>query len=301
MRIGKRLFPYPILNRDSLYSQFNENVFILHYDEVLSDDKQNYILENVYCELTDSNLIKLIKEDKARILLILECPSTIIRRKFQIGLSPMNINIPMSDLNGKFNISAFVVATTDIIGYRSDNFIADYADYTFDIEKHDILAADDGYINRVDYDENEDNMNSSIFLIYKDKSIADSTMRIDYDMDKIKITLPEKEWNYYERTKRIPQLKDIYFSMFAIPALDHVISKLQHDDPSVDGLRMDYSWFGSFCEAYNRVHGEELTDEVFMRMDANVEAQKMLKAPVISSIDTIFNTTVTKRDDDYGD
>ena len=39
MHIGKRLFPYPVLNNNKLYSQFKEGTFTLTYSEYVTDEK----------------------------------------------------------------------------------------------------------------------------------------------------------------------------------------------------------------------------------------------------------------------
>ena len=64
MRIGKRLFPYPILNNERIYSQFKDAIFTLSYSEMITDDY--YILQNLYCNLTSQYLIDLIKETETK-------------------------------------------------------------------------------------------------------------------------------------------------------------------------------------------------------------------------------------------
>lgn len=49
MHIGKRLFPYPVLNNNKLYSQFKEGTFTLTYSEYVTDEK--FVLDDVLCEL----------------------------------------------------------------------------------------------------------------------------------------------------------------------------------------------------------------------------------------------------------
>ena len=157
MRIGKRLFPYPILNNEKIYSQYKNSVFSLQYDEEVSEDKQYYLLNNLHCELDNQMLIDLINADRAKIVCVIECPSTMYRMSHVLPLCPINMQIPLTDLNNKVNISAFVVAKEDIENYRSDDFSDIYEDISFSIEKHDILAADDGYVNNVDFNDLDDN------------------------------------------------------------------------------------------------------------------------------------------------
>ena len=170
MRIGKRLFPYPLLNNEKLYSQFKDATFTLQYSEIVTDEF--YILEGITCLLTSEYLISLVKNGACKIVCIVECPTTLYRKSFELSLEPKDLKIPLSDLNGKTTVSAFVVAVKDIDDYACDDFLDDYDGYKFNIEKNDILAVDDGFTNRIDFNTDEDdNKKSSIFLVIKDKTI----------------------------------------------------------------------------------------------------------------------------------
>ena len=299
MRIGKRLFPYPILNNDRLYSQFKRATFALQYDEEVSDE--NYSLVNLRCELTSDYLIKLIQEGKAQIVIVVECASTMFRRHYSQPLGTSRIDIPIADLNGKVSVSAFVVAAQDISDYNCSDFLDDYDGFSFSIEKNDILAVDDGFTNRVDFDADEDTKKSSIFVVIKDKTITDETMRIKYDSSKVNIYLPEEQWNTYEKTKRISKFQNLYFSILAIPALVYSIQDLAKKDTPVDQMRMDYSWFNAFAVAYKAINGHELEDEEFLSMDVYLEAQKIMNSPVTKALDDVFNLTITMKGDEDAD
>lgn len=301
MRLGKRLFPYPILNNEKLYSQFKDSTFTLTYDEELTNDE--YILKNIKCELTNNTIISLIDEGKARIVCVIECPETMFRNNYTLSLNPSTIKLPLRDLNGKISVSAFVIATQNIENYISQDFLEDYEGYFFEIEKYDILAVDDGFVNKVSFNEDDDTKKSSIFIVIKDKTIKDETMQIEYDSSKITISLPEEQWNRYEKTKRIKKLENLYFSILAIPSLSYALSSLQaKGDSSIDVLRIDYKWFNSFANQYKNVHGEELTDEEFLKMNTHVESQKLMNTPITKALDDIFDfTTVSFGGEEDGD
>ncbi len=292
MRIGKRLFPYPILNCEKVYSQYKQSVFSLQYDEEISEDKQYYLLNNLHCDLDNPMLIDLINTERAEIICVVECPSTMYRKCHVLPLHPINLKIPLTDLNNKVNVSAFVVAKEDIDNYYSEDFLDDYGGIKFSIEKHDILAADDGYINNIDFNDLDDNKHSSIFIVIKDRSITNKTMQVEYDSGKITISLPEEQWNMYDKTKRIPKYESLYFSIIAVPALGYALSCLQKNDPSVDSLKIEYKWFNSFASAYKKYHGEELSDDSFVKMNTNLESQLILGSPVAHAVDEIFGFTI---------
>lgn len=299
MRIGKRLFPYPILNNDRLYSQFKESVFSLEYEELVTDEL--YSLENIRCNITSEYLIDLIKNGLAEIVVVVECASTMFRHHYILPLEKTTINIPISDLNGKLTVSAYIVATKDIEKYSCKDFLDDYEGYWFSIEKNDILAVDDGFTNKIDFDENEDTKKSSVFVVIKDKTIKDETMHIDFDTSKVIIYLPEEQWNRYEKTKRIGKFQNLYFSILAIPALVYAIQELEKKDATLDQLRMDYSWFNAFLLSYKNINNHELTDEEFLTMNAYLEVQKLMNTPVTKALDDIFDLTMIGGGEEDGD
>ena len=49
MRVGKRLFPYPVLNNNKQYSQYKNSTLSLEYNEVITDEY--LILDNIRCNI----------------------------------------------------------------------------------------------------------------------------------------------------------------------------------------------------------------------------------------------------------
>jgi hypothetical protein len=292
MRIGKRLFPYPLLNSEKLYSQFKEATFSLVYDEELTEAE--YVLKGIHAELQSPFIKGLIAEGKAALVCVVECPETMYRRTFSISDVPTDIRLPLADLNGKVGVSAFVIAKEDMPNYSDKDFLDDYGGISFAIEKDDILAVDDGFVNRIDFDEDQDTQKSSIFLVIKDGTIKDETMRLDYDSSKITINLPEDSFNIYEKMKRITKYQDIFFSILAIPALSFALSSLQKkgDSAPVDASALDYKWFAAFMKAFKEVNGFDLNDDYFSKMDPDLEAQKLLNAPVTKAMGVLFDMTM---------
>ena len=295
MRIGNRLFPYPLLNHEPLYSQYKDESFSLYLNGYIAD-KQWYVLDYVRIETTSNFLRELVSDGSAKLVCVVECPQTMYRKTFPISFTPQKIRIPLYDLSGKTSIKAYAIATKDIENFKSNEFLDDYNEYEFQVEKNDVIAVDEGMIARIDFDDEEDTKKSSIFLIIKDNTILDETMRVEYDFSKITISLPSQQWDLYEKNKRIKQLENMYFSIIAIPALTQCVMALQKPDNSIDRLCLDYKWFCSFKKQYETINECELTDELFQKMDVMVESQKILNTPTTKSIDDIFNLFVMKED-----
>lgn len=291
MRIGKRLFPYPLLNNNKAYSQYKNSSISLEYNEVITENY--FILDNIRCNIDCTYMQVLIDEGFAEVVCVVECAQTMLRNHYILTDDLNDIKIPLMDVNGKVDISLFVVAKRDIPNFKCNDFLDDYYDYEFSIEKNDIIGVDDGFTSRIDFNEEDGQDKSSIFLVIKDANITDRTMRIEASDDKIIISLPIEQWNEYDKTKKIRQFQNLYFSIIAIPALSYALSEMQKLGDGVDTIRIEKSWFNSFCIAYESVYGEELTDEYFMYMNPYTEAQKLLHNPVIRALDDVFSLTIT--------
>lgn len=287
MRIGKRLFPYPLLNNDKLFSQFKYSVFSMKYEDISVENEEYRVKEISYFN-DNKYLNDLISGGKVAVVCLIECPETMFRRTYPLYTYPQDIVISLTDISGKMTISAFAVALEDIPDYRCEDFLDDYEGISFYIEKNDILAVDDGIADKVQFEGFEDDKKSSIFLVIKDRNIKDGIAHVEYNQSKIVISLPEDQWNRYDKTKGMKGFRNLYFSIIAIPALAQALASLQKANESIDVLSMDYEWFNSFMAKYQEINNEELIDETFSKMDPYAEAQKMLNASVTKSVDDIF-------------
>lgn len=286
MRIGKRLFPYPILNNNLINSHYKISTFTLNYN--VNIDDEIYRIENIYCDLTNEYLKNLIIDNKATIMLIIECPVTMFRKKFVISTHPKDILIPLHELSEKVYISAFIVATQDIDDFRCDDFLDDYAGYSFSIEKYDILAVDDGYYNSINF-EPEDGKKNSIFEVIKDFSPLRDYVEVKHTQNKVIIVLPDKEWDYYNFLNKNLEYQDLNFAYLAIPALTNSIQKIKAEGFTLEELKIEYNWFNSFIKSYEKLTDEVMTDESFEELDVFLAVQKVLNSSILKAIKYVFH------------
>lgn len=291
MRVGRKLFPYPVINNSEKVSSFKNASFSLVYED--ASDEENLILKNTHLVIDDMNLINLISTGKVKGALIIECSSTIFREKKEIDLENRDIIIPLSDLNDKVYISSFLYATEDINGYKSENFLDDYEDYSFNVEKYDILAADDGFFKTIEYDQEEDQKNDSIFSVIKTKKI--DTMLVDISQKKIIIKLPESEHGLYTNLRYNKTYQPLFFSMMAIPALSNVLQKFKDQDMDIEDIADDYYWFNAILVSYEKIYGKKLTNEVFNETETLTLAQKLLNNSTLEGINKLFRLDMNRK------
>lgn len=289
MRIGKKIFPYPTINNSKNVSCFQSSNFALIYDDV--EDKDNLILKNAYIEIDNDTLINLFEQDKIGGTVIVECSSTIFRKSYNISREPKDIIIPITNLRERVVISCFVYAKEDFL-YVSDDFLDDYKGYTFKIEKYDILAIDDGFTTRIEYDESKDKKVTSIFSIIKDESIKDNVMKIESTAKKIVIYLPEEQFGCYENMKNNDNYQELFFALLTVPALISCLQNIQdqinYNDVSFDDIHIDYRWFESIEYAYEKQYNEKLDESKFKKLNIVELAQRLMNYASVTAISDLF-------------
>ncbi len=289
MRIGKKLFPYPTINNSRNASCFKNSNFALVYEDV--EDNDNLILKNAHIELDNQSLIELLEMGKIAAVVIVECSSTVYRKSFNISRVSNDIVIPITNLRDQVVVSCFIYAKEDF-SYINEDFLEDYDGYTFNIEKYDILAIDDGFTTRIEYDENKDKKISSIFSIIKDEFINNNTMKIEPTSKKIVIHLPAEQFGYYENMKNNDNYQEIFFSMIPIPALISCLQNIQdqvlYNDVTLDDIHLEYSWFSSIEYAYKKKFNEDFDEDILKRVSIIELSQQLMNNASVTAISDLF-------------
>ncbi|MGS0972246.1 MAG: hypothetical protein ACVCEJ_03240 [Candidatus Izemoplasmataceae bacterium] len=291
MRLGNRLFPYPVLNNDKSISLYNESSF--DFLSKVEINQKQFVLKDTYYVLTNNKLNELIKSGMAEVLCVVECSTTVYREVFTIGDEPKDIVIDVKRLNGKVTVSAYIYAKNEIIGFNDEDFDVDYKDYSFQIEQYDILAADDGFTTKVVYEDDEDDKISSIFLVIKDAEDNLNEMKVELLPAKIQITIPEKQFNKYENLKTNEYFRNMFFSFFIIPSLVYAFEHIKKEN--FENALMEYDWFSSVQTSYKEKTGKELNESEFENVSPFYIAQIVMDYPVIKAIDELMESVLNKR------
>ena len=289
MRIGSRLFPYPVINNNVYLSEYKENLnfeLCVEFNEngEVYKNRNHVCLKNSHFKLNDQELLKLCDEGKIKCALIVESSSSIYRERFEITTTPKDILLPLHELKNDVYVSSYIYATENIDDFVSSGFNDDYQGYTFDIEKFDILAADDGFRFNIDYNLEEDNKVSSIFTIIKLEESTD-VMGCNMDPNKIIIYLSAKYFSDYETMKNHSDFNEIFFAMLVMPVLVNCLSDIKTayaNNDDISDITDDYHWFKSICFSYEKEKGKKLTMDEFKRLTALELAQD------------VFNYSTTK-------
>ena len=294
MHIGNRIFPYPILNRNEELSDYiDESKFSIQFD---TDENGapivkngEIIFKNLCYTITDKSLVDLIEKGKLKGAFIVECSATVYRNRFDISVEPYDLHIPANEINGNVVVSGYIYATEDILGFKSQGFVSEYAEYTFDIDKFDILAVDDGYKFKIEIDPTEDDKVASIFTIVKKEDDGD-IMSCDYNDKKIIIRLPAIYYDYYETIKTKKECNNIAFSMIAIPSLAHCLGDIcTREYGSIEDILEYHSWFNAVRISYKHRTGNSLTFEEFENFNKMELAQMVLNSAPCNALKDFGN------------
>lgn len=303
MQLGYRVFPYPVLNKNDNLSDYKESsTFMVSFDT--NEDGSPYVVDgkvifkNLHYTITDDSLKELIEEEKLKGAFIVECSASVYRNKFDISQTPYDLPVSVHELNGNVVTSCYIYATEDITEFKSDGFIDDYKNYTFDIDKFDILAADDGYKFKIDLDPTEDDKVSSIFTVIPLET-NESIMKYENGDRNITIELPREYFNSYDIIKRKKEYNNIAFSMIAIPVLSNCISEINtYEWEDIDSICDEHKWFNAVRISYKRKKGTELILENFYEMNSLELAQLVLNNASCNGVKDFENMLVGNGDDD---
>jgi len=297
MHIGNRIFPYPVLNRNEALSDYKtDSIFKLKF-EVDNDGipiikNGEIIFKNLQFALTDEILLSLLEHGTIKGAFIVECSASVYRNCFDINLAPYDLHIPVNEINGNVVVSCYLYAAEDIPNFRSMGFVDEYSNYSFSIDKFDILAVDDGFKFKIELDPSKDDKVASIFTVIKKES-NDDLLSYDYTDKKINIRLPAVYYDCYENMKTKKDCNNISFAMIAIPALACCLEDIsKRDFSSIDEIIEYYSWFNSICMGYKRISGNLLTLDDFENINKLELAQMVLNSATCNALKDFDNMLI---------
>lgn len=295
MQVKRKVFPYPILNKDKLLSNYGDCEFELKFDGYVDDDENNAIVfKNLRFDCTSNLLLDLYEEAKVEVVCIVECSNTIYRKTKRLTKDGCDLCLFKNDFSGKIFISIMAYATTDFSLKSSLEFEEDYQGIDFEISKYDIVAADDGISFPIEHIEKQDNLSKSIFAVIPAETRDKNTFDISLNKDRIEIIMSKESFKLYENIYDLNMFKNVYFSMMLVSALETAFSECKTNyskDADISDIEDDYNWFRSITSAYQKLYGEELTMDKFFEL-RNVElAQDLLGSPVFKGFEEINKYT----------
>lgn len=301
MQVKGRIFPYPVLNNNPVFSGFKSETFNLSFQP--SEDESTYTLKNLVFNTESKTINELFEKGDIGICLIVECSDTVYRKKFELSKNPKDIILKKVDFVEKVCVSLFAYAKKDF-QLTSIEFDEDYQGIDFQIEKYDIVAAYDGFTITFRHDESSDNVVKSIFSIIVNHELKDGPYSIDCDQNarKIVVVLSEKDFHNYQIVYTAPNYREVFFCMLLVPALQEALNNClnlaKYEGKDLDDICDQYLWFRSVMTAYKRLEGVELTLDELRATTASALAQKLLGNPLEVSMSRLVDTLKGSEDEE---
>lgn len=284
MRIKRRYHSYPVLapyTNDYKESKFSLKA--LDYDETPS----KYIF-NLELELKGEGIIDLIKNNKAEYVVHVECGKTSYREIFTSRKPNLEIELNISDIDGRIEFCPFVIAKDNLLDYYNTDFHPDFGDFSFNINKGQFLCIGNVGTATIIKDKDELKQLSSIIRITQ-VSDLDDKIRINLQSDRIHIQLSDELYKRYTYAARASHRIRTLHSMLIYPALIHVFSKLKEDAENNFESYSDRRWFQALEYQMERFN-KELDGQLFQGTEPYELAQEILDYPIKAALDNIYES-----------
>jgi len=283
MKLKVKSYPHPVLGNkdDVLGAAFQTGL-------TARSDKQNYYF-SIRCWCNNSTLQDLINADKAQYTVHIECTNTMHRRSYSFSMPNFDITVPADDLNGNVEINMFICASQAIENYQIVGAHEDYGNASFAINKGDILAIGD-YFN-FDAEKDYDSLKkiSSLMQIERSNDKALRAMDVQYELPKIRIVLPQVDYDMYELHKSDLRLQNLLTSSIVLPVLSGAVRILSIKDDN-EGYE-DYRWYGWLKRQLEEIELEGERDYI-------LAAQKILDYPLHRALEGVMIVEETDDDED---
>jgi hypothetical protein len=294
MELKNRIFPYPIYNSIQEESDYSSKPFEVSIS--MENDAKNGLLRlNVFWKVHEKALEYEIAEDRLTFALHIECPATTFYSLTKTRDSTFSIDIKLSDLNQTVQIVTMLIASKPIENYKSSNLVGLFQNQSYFFEQGNIIGIGDSFKINVKKDVDKVKQIKSLFEI---NWHSEHNKRISYhispDSTKVHISIPRKDYEYYESAGQNPSLKATLDSLFIVPVLSDLLSRIKLEEL----INFEDTWVDAVVKAYQRVSTIEINDENRRDIDPVVACQMIYNDPLINSFEYILKVGQERQNGD---
>lgn len=274
MNISDRTFTYPVLSIEK--DDYKTSVFNATLNRRI--DSVNAMFLEMSFTLQCPEIQQLIDAGKAEFVMHLECSITAYRTTYRSNSPYISCHLPISKVNGRLEIMALIVTKEEVKNFHSSDFVEDFENFNFDLDKFSIIAYENMPILEFTKNYEEFNKSDSIFQVYKRVSDDEIPMKVEMNAPKIKIGLGQQQYSMFLNLANKPSLQSIFHSIVVFPALVYVFGELR-----IEGMVETYhlcEWYISLAKSYEQ-RGIKLEDELDSEDKSTIElAQEAMNLPV---------------------
>ncbi|WP_138418241.1 hypothetical protein [Aquibacillus sediminis] len=287
MKIKERHYPHPVLWKNS--DDYQECYF---KTDVSIDVEQDHYVLNADFTTSSGNLRELVISLKANYAIHLECSNTRYREIFRFNKTRESFTIPSNMLDGKVEMTTFILANDYISDYKDKHFHQDFGDLSFEIWKGDVLAVGDELSFDADLIHDPLRRIPSIFSIQK--STNKEPLDISSMSNKIVINLSEQNFNMYNSLRQAENLQPVLASLVIVPALASVLEDIKlkgemNDEEEFDQMEEESRWFRVLKRKLKDNFNIDIKNISGSTSDSSlVIAQKLVGDPVSSALQSLY-------------
>lgn len=272
MRIDNFSLPHPVLRPDgNVNGDFASHVKI--------EIRKNEVKILTRMILTNDILNELVQDKKVAFCLDVSCKYTIFRESYTFFDNKTEILIPASKLRDTTEVNCYLVAVTDITNYKNKYKNDIYDNKTFKITRGEIL----GYSGRDTFEVEKDwetpEVGGAFFVLDKHSG---KEVRYELGSDPILIKIPEKDFEVMHEIKKNENLKAVFYTLYAYPAMLYVLSEIFGERG--ESLYAHRRWYKRLQEILNSSQYKQLTRS---QEDYPKIAQMIFQYPLSSSLQDI--------------
>jgi len=267
----QKSFPYPVLRPYS--DDYQDSEFQV---DVAVGTQDGEIRVRTTHVTSSESILQLIEEKAAKYVTVISCRDTYLRIAEVSSLAVAEVSISAKKLRGEVAIDCFVVAVTDIPGYRPEDLNSEYGDGSFKIEAGSVLAQEETHVFY--FDRELLKPVSSVFDIVVQEQMEPGRWSIDFNADRVRIGMSREtkatvDLARSSKEHRAVLINSLYFSA--------VMSCLEAMKSSPDDVR-SYRWFEVFDHQIQDAGLDLEAQETYFL------AQELLRKPMLLLMNYVF-------------
>lgn len=280
MQVKPRSYPHPVL------AHFTDDIANSVFQPVVTvkGNKNAYVFDAVF-KTNNADLLQLIEQKKARYAVHVECTQTRYRDIFRSDNEKFSFEVPAGLLDGRVEVTSFILASKALDKYRNECFHPDYAKLAFRVRKGDTLAV--GHDREFTAEKKSDPLRKvpSIFSIVPSDEADATGMDIDTTGPKVRVTLSRPNYDAYATLKSDQSLHPMLSAAVIVPALVTVIDEIRRAgaENGIDGYK-DRRWFLVVARRLREIGIDPENPDTFLESSLRI-AHEMLGQPLSASLE----------------
>jgi hypothetical protein len=284
MQINQRLYPHPVLSWFS--DDYPKGIFQPAL-QVLPN--KSFFRLVLVCKTSSKAIKGLIAEKKAAYCIHVECPSTRYRSAFVSYEESFEVDIPVSDLEGKVEVSRTVVCTVGVKNFSCEEFHSDFAGRSFDLAPGDVVAVAETVEFPAIKKDDELAKLPSIFSILRSHEENPEDIDVDLGDQKLKIVLsPDLHKKFLDLNADVAMRATLCSSLL-IPALICALEHIRYTDEA--SALLDRRWFNVLSKRMRDI-GVDAQNLKDCAESSLAIAYKLLDKPLAKSFDDLESLLV---------